>query len=158
MKIENQENNTDTLKQIITLLPKRIAKEGYSFRVSSNSACITCKFYDVCMSKLIPNKIYVVKGIVRKIPVGKCLLTGEDLIPVSVSLKPIIISIPCNTAIRNIIIRYHKVTCSIIDCNNRKYCFPYSIYEGEQLRILDIHNKIKCPLGRRLVLVSVVPP
>ena len=145
-------------KRVMTLIGREQAVVGKTFRLYSiPSECRQCKLFNICVARLRPGRVYrivEVKHVGLPQP-NKCLLTGEDMVPIIAEELPIIIPIPAKLFIEGVVITYTK---SIITCSDaRKYLPSDSVLkEGTKVRIMKETGRIKCD-SESYVLAEVIP-
>lgn len=131
---------------VLTLVGKGQAKVGGSFRlVSIPSDCRECRLYDICVAKLRPGLAYKIIE-VRRIGFpqpSKCLLTGEEMVPVIAEEEPIKLLIDSKAAVEGLVLRYSKPTIKCMGVNVDHVELP----EGIRVRVLRVLGTVKCNQG-----------
>lgn len=138
---------------IITLLEKNIAKIGYSFtHMGGTKTCEKCSLKKVCVEALENNVSYEVRKISQK--EHSCLIDDQIMVVCEVEIINSIITVENQKYLENIIINRQPLKCKEILCENYEYCIHSNFSEQSKVKILEILNKINCPLGYDLVLVE----
>ncbi len=145
-------------KRVMTLIGREQAIVGKTFRLYSiPNECRQCKLFGICVARLRPGRVYKiveVKHVGLPQP-NKCLLTGEDMVPIIAEELPIIIPIPAKLFIEGVVITYER---SLIACNDARRYVPSDnvLREGTKVRIIKETGRIKCD-NESYVLAEVVP-
>ncbi len=145
-------------KRIMTLIGREQAVVGKTFRLYSiPDECRRCRLFNICVAKLKPGRVY---RIVEVRHVGlpqpdKCLLTGEDMVPVVVEELPIIAPIPINSFIEGITITYIRPR---VDCDELRRYIPSDqvLKDGVKVRLLREVGRVRCKDGN-YVIAEVLP-
>ncbi|BDR91251.1 UPF0179 family protein [Vulcanisaeta souniana] len=145
-------------KRIMTLISKEQAVVGKTFRLYSiPDECRRCKLFNLCVSRLKPGRVYRVVDVkhVGLPQTNKCLLTGEEMVPIIVEELPLIIPVPAKLFIEGVVITYTK---SDIVCDNAKKYLPNEqvLKEGTRVKIVRETGRVKCD-NENYVLAEVVP-
>ncbi|GAB6944627.1 UPF0179 family protein [Vulcanisaeta sp. JCM 14467] len=145
-------------KRVMTLIGREQAVVGKTFRLYSiPSECRQCKLFNICVARLRPGRVYrivEVKHVGLPQP-NKCLLTGEDMVPIIAEELPIIIPIPAKLFIEGVIITYTK---SLITCTDARKYIPNDnvLKEGTRVKLVRETGRVKCG-GESYVLAEVIP-
>ena len=137
---------------IITLLPKNLAKTGFSFIAGrGGEECKSCRFYKTCVENLKEGRIYTVIN-VRQIE-HPCNVhdTGVKIVEVVESATEAAIS--SKYAIEG----SSGIFSSFCNesCIHNELCNPEGVNIGDRFLILKVREKIDCPLGKSIVKVSI---
>lgn len=106
---------------IVTLLSKPQASVGSSFRVFSiPEECRRCRLYDICMGRLKPGRTYRVVEVRRQTYPSpyRCLLNGDEMVPVVVEEENLILPIRLPYVIEGSIVWFDKSWCTCSQCPN----------------------------------------
>jgi len=138
----------------VTIVGVKQAKLGHTFLFSGAAdSCKHCEYYQSCIGTLENGRVYTVRRVMGKeIP---CLLhlDGGRVVEVEESSKEVLID--PRSAIQGAIIRLDLSRCERFDCKNSERCFPLGLVDGDRCRVLEVGREATCPLGPRLVAVSV---
>ena len=139
------------MKRRITIVGVDQARLGYTFLFQGPaSMCKNCDFYNVCVENLESGRIY------RIIDVGKkklfCKLLQEEGFVVEVEESPIEVWLDRRLAIRDAIITFNPLTCSISDCENYEKCIPAGLLAGDRCKVIESGQVVQCPEKFELVL------
>lgn len=133
--------------QIITLVGKSYAKEGFKFYFNKPRTDIcpkSCRFYTTCMINLSPRCTYsVVKilGIEHMCPYS--YHDEESMSLVEVDLSPIEIIMEIKKIFLGAVVSFNLMECSEKDCLYSEYCAPIKgLVPGEKIKIIDVVKKI----------------
>ena len=145
-------------KKIMTLIGKEQAIIGRTFKLYSiPNECKQCRLFNICVARLKPGRVYKVVDVkhVGLPQPDKCLLTGEEMIPIIAEELPIIIPIPTKLFIEGVVITFTK---SIITCNDLKKYIPndQALKEGTKIRIMKEKGRVRCN-NENYVLAEVIP-
>ncbi len=135
---------------ILTLLPKNLAKPGFSFVAGKgDNECKECRFYKTCVENLKPGRIYTVSS-VRNIE-HSCKIHDSGVKIVEVKESQIEAAIPKKFAIEG------ATGVFSFSCNERcqyhDFCVPEGIKIGDKFHIIKLKEKIECPLGNTIVRI-----
>ncbi len=152
---------TMTYKRILTLIGEGQAKVGHVFKLYSiPEECKRCRLYNICIARLKVGRKYRVVE-VRRVNLprpDKCLLTGENLVPVVVEELPVVVALPYQSnLIEGVVVTYTVVDSQ---CQDR-LCTKYgeekcTVQPGVKLKILNILGSETCN-GRKYLIVRCVP-
>ncbi len=146
------------IKRVMTLIGKEQAVIGKTFRLYSiPNECKQCKLFNICVARLRPGRVYriaEVKHVGLPQP-NKCLLTGEDMVPIIAEELPIVIPIPTKLFIEGVVITYVK---SLITCNDARKYLPNEevLKEGTKVRIVKETGRVRCN-NENYILAEVIP-
>lgn len=137
---------------ILTLLPKNLAKPGFSFVAGKgDNECKGCRFYKTCVDNLKPGRIYTVSS-VRNIE-HPCKIHDSGVKIVEVNESQIEAAIPKKFAIEG------ATGVFSFSCNERcqyhDFCIPDGIKIGDKFHIIRIIEKIECPLNNNILRVTL---
>lgn len=137
---------------ILTLLPKNLAKPGFSFVAGKgNNECKECRFYKTCVENLKPGRIYTVSS-VRNIE-HPCKIHDSGVKIVEVNESQIEAAIPKKFAIEG------ATGIFSFSCNERcqyhDFCVPDGIKIGDKFHIITIKEKLECPLGNNILRITL---
>ncbi|HOM95794.1 MAG: UPF0179 family protein [Candidatus Methanofastidiosa archaeon] len=137
---------------ILTLLPKNLAKPGFSFVAGRGDVeCKDCRFFKTCVDNLKPGRIYTVIS-VRNIE-HPCKIHDSGVKIVEVKESHIEAAIPKKYAIEGSTGIY-SFSCDEI-CQHHDFCIPEGIAIGDKFLILKVKEKLECPLGNNIQRVSL---
>ncbi|KYC53041.1 MAG: hypothetical protein AMQ74_00534 [Candidatus Methanofastidiosum methylothiophilum] len=137
---------------ILTLLPKNLAKSGFSFVAGKgDKECKECRFFKTCVENLKEGRIYIVSS-VRNIE-HPCSIHDSGVKLVEVIESSIEAAIPKKFAIEGST-GIFSFSCKE-SCPSRDYCMPDGLIIGDKFEILSIKEKIECPLGHNIVRVTL---
>lgn len=137
---------------ILTLLPKNLARPGFSFVAGrGDKECKSCRFYKTCVENLKVGRIYTVSA-VRNIE-HPCVIHDSGVKIVEVVESSIEAAIPKKFAIDGST-GIFSFSCDE-SCPNRDFCIPDGIKTGDKFNIVSIKEKIECPIGNNIVRVTL---
>ncbi len=106
------------------------------------------------MGGLEPGRIYRVTSIRGKnLP---CKLHGDGAKVVEVEESDIEASLESRLAVEGALISYRPMECERSDCEKRALCRPLGLRAGDRCKILCMREKLDCPIGLELRLVSLL--
>jgi uncharacterized protein (UPF0179 family) len=146
-------------KMIVTLVSAGQAKAGFSFiHRGAGAKCSECKYFSVCVKNLENNRIYKIVNVRNKIL--KCELYDVDMRVVEVVESEVPAAITLKQSIEGAIITFHPQKCSGQDCENIALCSPEGLRDGDRCEVMEVSDKIKCPIGLQLrkALLRRTPP
>ena len=141
--------------KIVTLTTEAMARRGAKFKANIHPKCLTCKLYKVCVSRLRPGFYYEVLKVRNKVHI--CPITGSRMRVVEVKPLPVSIVVESNFAVAGVTFNYEPIICDNIDCDNYDICSRSILIKGEKVKVIKVAKTLRCPLGRRLSLVRVLP-
>ena len=137
---------------ILTLLPKNLAKPGFSFLAGEgDKECKECRFYKTCVENLKPGRIYTVSS-VRNIE-HPCKIHDSGVKIVEVNESKIEAAILKKYAIEG------ATSIFSFSCNERcqyhDLCVPDGIKIGDKFHIIAVNEKLECPLGNNILRITL---
>lgn len=140
------------MRRVVTLVPKGQCAIGRRIRVVGvPDECLRCKLKGVCLDKLRAGATYEIVEVRRGFGV-KCLLTGDEVVPVVVEERPIILELPPNLALEGVVLKFSNRYCN--SCPN---CPTDILKEGDKVKILRVLGVAKCGDGSyRTVEVEII--
>ena len=160
MSVQELLKSISTGKRVLTLIGEGQARIGHVFKlISIPEECRRCRLYNACMAKLKVGRRYRVVE-VRKINlprIEKCLLTGENLIPVMVEELPILLAIPyTHNIIEGVVTTFkfvnHKCQEKLVKERGEELA---QIQDGVKIKILKILGDATCDNMRYLLVLAV---
>ncbi len=141
---------SENKRTIITLVGTRQARKGFSFlNEGPLKECENCTLFKVCVAKLEAGRVYMVTSIRDKI--FPCPIHEEGVQVVEI-VEPDIqanierrLAFPCGT------ITFQPQQCKEVACSAYTKCVPHGIKTGDKCRIVEVKEKVVCPLKHRLV-------
>lgn len=145
--------------RIITLLPKNLAKVGYTFYYIKSAECEGCTHKQSCISKLRKGRKYRVISLINSGRKDKllCFLTGDEMEVVTVELATITINLYSRAVSQGVIVKYTPLYCHNKNCVERSRCQPKGIFSGDKILVKKLISSIPCPLGYPLFSAEVLP-
>jgi uncharacterized protein (UPF0179 family) len=138
---------------LITLVGETQARMGNRFYfMGPDTECRDCKIKGVCFN-LEQGRLYEVTKI--RDTHHECEMHDGGVRVVEVEKKPIRACIPRKLAIDGSNITFSKVSCSRMGCEHWMDCHPVSLSDGEKLPVVEVLEKVDCPLGDDLTLVKL---
>ncbi|KYC46001.1 MAG: hypothetical protein APG12_00276 [Candidatus Methanofastidiosum methylothiophilum] len=132
---------------ILTLLPKNLAKQGFSFVAGKGDVeCKECRFYRTCVENLKPGRVYTVCS-VRNIE-HPCKIHDSGVKIVEVKEAQIEAAVPKKFAIEGAT-GIFSFSCKE-RCQYQDFCVPDGIKDGDKFLIISIKEKLECPLGNNI--------
>jgi len=144
-------------KLVLTLIGRGQATVGNTFKLHSvPRECYGCRLFDVCISRVRPGRIYRIVE-VRKIGLprlDRCLLTGEEMIPIVAEELPILVPLPSRSAVEGIVTTYTKPPG---DCEDIKVHIPdeSTLKDGTRIMVLRILRNSKCSSGAYSIVEAI---
>ncbi|WP_069806798.1 UPF0179 family protein [Vulcanisaeta thermophila] len=143
-------------KQVLTLIGKGQAVVGKTFRLLSiPEECRRCRLYNICMARVKPGRVYRIVSVryVNLPQTYKCLLTGEDMVPIVAEEQPIVVPIPTRSFIEGVVMTYVKPR---VNCNELRAYLNQAINEGTRVRVLRGLGRVVCG-NESYTLAEVIP-
>jgi uncharacterized protein (UPF0179 family) len=138
----------------ITIVGFKQAKKGFTFLHSTAlEECKTCELLKTCMESLEPGRIYSVAKVRNK--VFPCKVHEEGVRVVEVEESNLEAALEPRASFKLATITFRPQGCRNLRCLNSRVCNPTGLVEGDKCKILDIKEKIECPLNRPLVRALV---
>ncbi len=143
---------------VYTLVNLRVAYVGYRFIFHKSPACDTCRYKNVCISRLKDGRIYEIVEVKKPSVSIICPLTNEEMYLARVTLAPIRVLLPITISIEGSTLIWRRDKCSISNCLWYRYCFPKGLKRGDLIYVKKVFKDyIKCPINLRLMLAEVIP-
>ena len=143
----------------ITVVGAYQAREGFRFLFEgAPKLCEDCEFFRACLGGLELGRIYRVTSIRRKnLP---CKLHGDGAKVVEVEESSVEASLEPRLAVEGALVSYRPMECEKSDCEKKALCRPLGLRVGDKCKILWTGEKLNCPIGLELRLVSLLrqPP
>ena len=146
-------------EEIITLLPRQLAKIGYKFYFIANNECTRCQYRNICVSKLRDGRLYVVTRMIKEVPKNIiCPMINDIVIPVYIRLSPITVNLLSSGSLSpGMLTTFVSPSCDKFNCPFRKMCYPKGLNRGDTIRVSRLYTRIPCPLGYPLISAEVLP-
>ncbi|MEM2110868.1 MAG: UPF0179 family protein [Candidatus Bathyarchaeia archaeon] len=145
-------------KPIVTLIGVGQADVGRVFiHKGPGSLCGSCKYFQICVKNLEPERIYKIVKIRKKtLP---CEPYKMDMRVVEVTYAEIPAVLPSNQAIEKAIVTFLPVDCKEQSCKNYEHCVPLGLRHGDKCQILTVIGNLQCSKGLPLkdALLRLVP-
>ncbi len=139
-------------KKIVTLIGVGQAVVGKEFiHNGSGSKCEACKYFQVCVKNLEPERIYRVVKVREN--VLSCNLYKINMQAVEVVEAEVSVAVSSKQAIQNAIMTLRMPECGGQDCENYDLCFPRGLKRGDRCEIVAVGESLKCSQGSSLVKV-----
>lgn len=122
------------------MISKQQARVNESFRVFKiPEECSRCKLYDVCMGRLRPGRVYRIIEVRRlNYPSPyKCLLNGDEMVPVLVEEENLILPIRLPYVIEGSVTAFDKSWCICYPC-------PSESALPSKVKIIRVIEKRRC--------------
>ncbi|MGQ9759229.1 MAG: UPF0179 family protein [Candidatus Methanomethylicaceae archaeon] len=147
------------MKELMTLVGRGQALKGFRFIVSTPpDICKECKFFNICMGRLVPGRIYEVVEVREK--QHYCQLYEGKVTVVKVVEAPMEVLIKAQVAIEGAILAFSQEECDEKGCRLQGLCRPEGIRRGERVKIVrileDLSELALCGKRFRKALVMVV--
>jgi len=138
-------------RNLVTLVGLRQAREGFTFvQERPSKECDRCKLFKACVAGLEPDRVYEVVSVRgKRFP---CRVHEGGVQVVEVMEKNIEACVDARFTVTSAVITFQPQNCGDTSCENYIRCVPEGIRKGERCKILDIKEKIVCPLGLHLFL------
>ena len=138
----------------ITVVGFKQAKKGFSFLHSTAlEECKSCELLRTCMESLEAGRIYRVTKVRNK--VFPCKVHDEGVRVVEVEESCLEVAIESRVCFPLATITFHPQGCKNLRCNNSRVCTPGGLTNGDKCKILEVKERIECPLKRPLVRARV---
>ncbi|MGC8570624.1 UPF0179 family protein [Caldivirga sp.] len=127
----------------VTLISKPQARVGGNFRVIKiPEECYKCKLYNICMGRLRPGRVYRITEVrpLRYPSPYKCLLNGDEMVPVVVEEEDLILPIKLPYVIEGSITLFDKSWCICHPCPSEE-ALP------SRVKVVKIIDKRQCGSG-----------
>ena len=144
-------------KESIILINEKAARVGYKFIYYEAEECKKCLYKDICTGKLRQGRVYEIISIIKNKKEIVCPITKDKMIPVKVKLAGVETTVPTKKALNNIITNWNNPLCENTSCPLRTLCFPKGLKRGDKIKIIEVKEKITCPLNYELTHVTVQP-
>jgi uncharacterized protein (UPF0179 family) len=138
----------------ITLVSSNSAKVGYTFTyLGQPPECKDCPIRGICHN-LIPGRRYRVIAVREKQhecevhSAGKVSVVEYEEIPQSIAISR-------KSAVEGAVITLDGTECPAKWCGNLRFCSQKLYEKGQKVKILEVNEKLECPRGRELMLVTV---
>lgn len=139
---------------IVTLIGIKQAKVGFSFvHEGSLKECTGCKLFEVCMKNLDQGRVYRITGVRDKL--FSCKVHDEGVRVVEVVEPSIEGTLESRLIFPAGIITFQPQECDETSCEYYPKCFPKGLTKGDRCKIVSVSDRIKCPLNRPLVFVTL---
>jgi len=138
----------------ITIVGLKQAKKGFTFLHSTAlDECKSCELLKTCMESLEPGRVYSVAKVRNK--VFPCKVHEEGVRVVEVEESNLEAALEPRVSFRLATITFRPQGCRNLRCHNSRVCAPPGLAEGDKCKILEVKEKIECPLSRSLVRALV---
>ncbi len=138
----------------ITIVGLKQAKKGFTFLHSTAlDECKSCELLKTCMESLEPGRVYSVAKVRNK--VFPCKVHEEGVRVVEVEESNLEAALEPRVSFRLATITFRPQGCRNLRCQNSRVCAPPGLVEGDKCKILEVKEKIECPLRRSLVRALV---
>ena len=138
----------------ITIVGFKQAKKGFTFLHSTAlEECKTCELLKTCMESLEPGRIYSVAKVRNK--VFPCKIHEEGVRVVEVEESSLEAALEPRVSFKLATITFRPQGCRNLRCLNSRVCAPPGLVDGDKCKILEVKEKIVCPLSRSLVRALV---
>lgn len=105
------------------------------------------------MESLEAGRVYTVTKVRKK--VFPCSVHEEGVRVVEVEEPNLQAAIEPRTAFPLATITFNPQDCGNVYCENRRFCAPQGLVRGDKCKILEVKERLECPLKRPLVRVVV---
>ena len=146
--------SSETNRKIITIVGLRQAKKGFTFLHSTApEECKSCDLLKTCMENLEPGRVYTVTKVRNK--TFPCRVHEEGVRVVEVEEPNLQVAIEPRLSFHLATITFNPQDCGNRCCENSRFCVPCGLVGGDKCKILDVKERLECPLKRSLVRVVV---
>ena len=137
----------------VTLIDKRVAKEGYAFiHYGAAEECGGCRLSRVCVENLEPGRRYRIVAVREQ--THACALCGEAAV-VEVEEAVVEAGMEKRRALIGATLAFSPVNCEKLLCENYVYCVPEGLRAGDQVVVVQTGKKLRCERGLALVRVAL---
>ena len=141
-------------RSIVTLLGVKQARVGATFvHEGASPICEGCKYAKVCIGNLEEGRAYLVTELLGR--VLPCPLHEGGVMVVRVVEAPIRVAVPARVAVEGAIITLEWRNCNQPRCDAWNLCHPEVLAGGDRCKVLEVRDRVACPLGLNLVCVVV---
>lgn len=145
---------TSESKRKVTMVGLRQAKVGFTFLHSQpTEECVLCELLRTCMISLEIGRVYAVTRVRDK--TFPCQVHEEGVRVVEVEEPPLDVAIEHRIAFPLGVIAFRPQECKYAGCKSIGLCQPQGLVEGDRCKILEVKERLICPLDRRLVRATV---
>lgn len=138
----------------ITIVGFKQAKKGFTFLHSTAlEECKPCELLKTCMESLEPGRVYTVIKVRNK--VFPCQVHEEGVRVVEVEEPSLEVAIEPRICFSLATITFHPQGCNNPQCKNIRICAARGLIEGDKCKILEVKERLECPLKRTLVRALV---
>lgn len=138
----------------ITIVGFKQAKKGFKFLQSTApEECRQCELSKTCIESLETGRIYAVTKVRNKI--FPCQVHEEGVRVVEVEESNLEVALEPRVSFPLATITFHPQDCKHFRCSNGRLCVPGGLVEGDKCKILEVKERLECPLKRTLVRVRV---
>lgn len=141
----------DDKRPVITLVGLKQAKKGFLFlNEGPLKECESCDLFKICIAKLEGRRVYMVTEVRDKI--FPCKIHEEGVQVVEAIEPNIEANIEKRLAFPLGIITFRSQECKEALCPCYAKCVPQGLKIGDKCRIVEVREKVACPLNRNLIL------
>jgi uncharacterized protein len=138
----------------ISIVGLKQAKKGFTFLHSvAPDECRSCELLKTCMESLEPGRAYTVTKVRNK--TFPCKVHEEGVRVVEVEEPNLQIAIEPRISFPLATITVSSEACRNLYCPNSRLCLPVGVLNGDKCKILEVKERLECPLKRPLVRVVV---
>jgi len=136
----------------VTMIQKEQAVLGHEFIFNRPAAeCQECRVKAACLN-LSDGRRYRVTRL-RNVT-HDCVLSGDVVRVVEVEPSSLRIGVDANAARDGSTLSYQMAVCNNLSCDNFRLCRPQGLFNDMKVRILEVGERLNCPLGMKLVSVK----
>lgn len=140
---------------ILTLIGEHQAHKGKRFLfLGPLSECKECKTKQVCFNLESGCSYEIVD--VRKPKLNHCIMYESSVRVVEVEKIPITSVAKIKSAIEGSTITTEELKCNNPGCELYFLCHPPGLKSGTKLKILKVEGDIVCPVGEKLMKVTLI--
>ncbi|MFQ6128484.1 MAG: UPF0179 family protein [Thermoplasmata archaeon] len=138
---------------LVTLIGEKQVKEGNEFVYSGPlSECKDCRLKGVCFN-LEEGKKYRISS-VRRLH-HNCRVHEEGVRVVEVEEVPVDVTVNVKSAFEGSTITLEFPDCKEIGCEHYRLCHPLGLKNGQKATIIEVEEKVDCPLKHPLKKVKL---
>ncbi len=138
---------------LITMVDATRATPGYAFiNFGAPEECVDCSLVGVCIGNLEPGRKYRISTLREK--EHRCRVFGKVRV-VEVEEEAVAGAVSKSQAYLGAKIEYEPLACGKIFCRNYKYCVPEGLMKGDNCRVEEVIEDLKCEKGFSLQLVTL---
>lgn len=141
-------------KRIVVIVGLKQAKIGFVFLYEGHlEECEDCELFKVCMENLEVGRVYRIVNVrAKEFP---CKVHEDGVKVVEVVESEIEAAVESRLKVPSVIMTFTPQHCEKASCIYYANCQPKGLVSGDKCSIIEIIDRIKCPLKRSLILATL---